>query len=182
MQVEGVDEIHAGSTGVIELNSAYWKPIGPPDAPKGWKYKNPNLGLPSEKGVSKIQLKTGPRGGSVQIQGKGHLWPFPITGSQDSIEVVLGIGEFAFCAEFSADREADFRANDRDWNHVKRCWVIVRFGDNLLLVQERKIFLIAQVAGIEDEQKLELIPHGPVNTLVYRGKHLQALLNHAGDD
>ena len=23
----------AGSTGVIELNSAYWKPIGPPDAP-----------------------------------------------------------------------------------------------------------------------------------------------------
>jgi cysteine-rich repeat protein len=104
--------IHAGSTGVIELDSAYWKPIGPPDAPKGWKYKNPNLALPSEQGVSKIQLKTGPRGGSVQIQGKGRLWPFPITGSQDSIEVVLGIGEFAFCAEFSADREADFRAND----------------------------------------------------------------------
>ncbi len=100
----------AGTTGVIELDSARWKPIGRADAPKGWKFKGDPY---YTGGVTKIILKTGgSSGGTLQVQAKDYYWPFQILGAQDSVEVVLSIGDYAYCAEFSAGTSADFSANE----------------------------------------------------------------------
>ena len=97
------------STGLIPLDASRWTPIGDPTAPTGWKYK----GDPAyTKGVSKIQIKAGKTNGSLQIQAKGYYWPFQIMGPQDAVQVELVMGDYAFCAEFSADRNATFAAND----------------------------------------------------------------------
>ncbi|HYB98857.1 MAG TPA: DUF4215 domain-containing protein [Candidatus Limnocylindrales bacterium] len=96
-----------GNTELLELDAGNWSRIGTEQSPKGWKYHDK---YPSN-GVTKVQLKTGKTDGSLVIQAQGHTWPFQIRGPQDSIEIVLTIGEFAFCAEYSADRMADFRVN-----------------------------------------------------------------------
>lgn len=97
-----------GSSGLITLDPARWELIGKPEAPKGWKYKGDPY---YTDGVTKIMIKSGKTSGSLQIQAKGFYWPFEINGPQDSVEVMLTIGGFAYCAEFSADRMADFKTN-----------------------------------------------------------------------
>lgn len=101
----------AGTTGIIELEGARWKPIGPADAPKGWKFKGDPF---YTGGVTKVILKAGnsKKGGQLQIQAKSYYWPFQILGPQDALEVVLSVGEYAYCAEFSATTSADFDANE----------------------------------------------------------------------
>jgi cysteine-rich repeat protein len=97
-----------GSTGLIELDASRWEPIGPAEAPRGWKFKGDPY---YTDGVTKIILKSGKTDGSLQIQAKSYYWPFQINGPQDSVEIMLTIGGFAYCAEFSADRLAEFKSN-----------------------------------------------------------------------
>lgn len=97
-----------GSSGVIVLDPDRWTRIGTPEAPKGWMFKGDPY---YTGGVSKILLKIGKKNGSLQIQAKGYSWPFQINGPQDSVQVVLTLGGNAICAEFSADRLADFQTN-----------------------------------------------------------------------
>ena len=54
-----------GTSGVIELNPAYWSRIGSETQPKGWKFKSTPY---YADGVTKIQLKSGAAGGSIQIR------------------------------------------------------------------------------------------------------------------
>jgi len=97
------------STELIYLDPDLWSQIGSVDDPKGWEYR----GTPySGQGVSKIQIKTGKTDGSLQIQAKGYDWPFLVTSAHDPIEIVLAIGEFAYCAEFSTERQAEFKSNE----------------------------------------------------------------------
>ena len=98
-----------GDTGVIVLDPARWEQIGSPETPKGWKYKSDPY---YSDGVTKIQIKSGKTDGSLQIQAKSIYWPFAIDAEQDSVEVVLTIGGFAYCAEFSAARMAEFKTNE----------------------------------------------------------------------
>jgi len=98
-----------GTTGVIELDPDLWKQIGSPEKPRGWKYKSDPY---YSSGVTKIMLKSGKSDGSLQIQAKGADWDFAITAPQESIEIVLTLGAFAFCAEFSAATMADFRTDE----------------------------------------------------------------------
>ncbi|MFN2375016.1 MAG: DUF4215 domain-containing protein [Candidatus Binatia bacterium] len=99
----------AANSGIVHLNASRWSPIGPDDAPTGWKFKGDGF---FTDGVSKVQIKTGKTSGSLKIQAKGPYWPLDILGPQDSIEIVLSIGGFAFCAEFSPARLAEFSVND----------------------------------------------------------------------
>ncbi|HXC53223.1 MAG TPA: DUF4215 domain-containing protein [Candidatus Limnocylindrales bacterium] len=100
----------AGSTEIIHLNSGNWSRIGSEEKPKGWKYESDVYDTHSG-GITKIQIKSGKTTGSLQIQAKGYYWPFDIVGEQDSIEIVLTIGTYVFCAEFSPTLEADFKTN-----------------------------------------------------------------------
>ena len=104
---------NAGSSGLIELNPDLWTRVGPADAPTGWRYRNKSLNYAPYAGISKIQIRSGAAGGSLQIVAKGAAWPFAIIGPQDSVEIILTIGEFAFCAEYSEDRQTEFSANEQ---------------------------------------------------------------------
>lgn len=97
-----------GNTGVIVLDPERWSRIGTPEAPKGWIYKGDPY---YTEGVSKIILKSGKKNGSLTITAKGFEWPFQINGAQDSVEIVLTVGDNAICSEFSAGRLADFQTN-----------------------------------------------------------------------
>lgn len=103
---------NGATTGPIELDQASWRRIGPADSPRGWKYKGAKVGAPG--GIAKISIKTGSKGGGVQVVAKGIHWPYPIYGPQEQIEVVLSIGAYAFCSEYSDDSDADFRVNQAD--------------------------------------------------------------------
>lgn len=98
-----------GNSGVIHLAPNLWTPIGSEDAPTGWRFQGDPY---NTKGVSKIQIKAGRTDGSLQIQAKEEWWPFDITAPQESVQVVLTIGTYTFCAEFSADREAVFKVDE----------------------------------------------------------------------
>src|SRR5205085_3674431 len=93
-----------------DLAADKWSRIGTETKPKGWKFQSDIYDTHSG-GVTKIQIKSGRSTGSLTIQAKGHYWPLDIVGAQDSVEVVLTIGTNVFCAEFSQDREADFKMN-----------------------------------------------------------------------
>lgn len=88
------------STGVIQLDPERWSRIGSESKPRGWKFK----GSPYyTSGITKIQVKSSKNGGSLQIQAKGFYWPFDLTDSQDSIEIMLTIGEYGYCAAYAVE-------------------------------------------------------------------------------
>jgi len=101
--------VAAGTTGVMILDPSRWSRIGSDASPKGWMFKGSEY---YSKGLTKIVIKSGKTDGSLQVQAKGFYWPFQITGPQDSVQVVLTIGAFAYCAEFSPDRMAEFKKNE----------------------------------------------------------------------
>ncbi|HEY2774275.1 MAG TPA: DUF4215 domain-containing protein, partial [Candidatus Binatia bacterium] len=100
-----------GNTGLIELDPARWTPIGDPAAPKGWQYKGDPY---YTHGITKIQMRAGSKEGSLKIMAKSQSWPFRIGAPQDSVDIVMTVGDYAFCAKFSADRQATFKANQAD--------------------------------------------------------------------
>ena len=99
----------AGTSELIELDPARWSRIGSEANPQGWQFNGSEY---FTQGIKKIQIKSGNKDGSLQIQAKGFYWPFTILGPQDSVEIVLTIGEFAFCGEVSADRNAEMKSNE----------------------------------------------------------------------
>ncbi|MFN2426549.1 MAG: DUF4215 domain-containing protein [Candidatus Binatia bacterium] len=99
----------AGNSGLIELDPDRWARIGSPETHRGWKYKSHPY---YSTGVTKIVMKSGKTDGSLQIQAKDLYWPFEIDGAQDSVEVILSIGGFAYCAEFSDALLAQFKTNE----------------------------------------------------------------------
>jgi cysteine-rich repeat protein len=99
-----------GNTGIIRLPAESWKRIGPEDGIKGWKFKSADPELTG--GVTKVQIKSASAGGSLKIQAKGGAWNFQIFSPQDSVEIVLSLGTFSYCSEFSAATSATFDTNE----------------------------------------------------------------------
>ncbi len=86
-----------GSTGVIILDPTKWSPIGS----KGWKYRD-DARFVASSGISKIILKSGKAGGSLQIKAKGSFWEFDIAQAQTSVDVLLSIGTDVYCGQYGA--------------------------------------------------------------------------------
>jgi len=87
-----------GSTGVIKLDPTKWSRAGA----SGWKYVNKTLRAGSG-GISKILIRNGTIGGSLQIVAKGFYWPYLIAGPQEEVEIFLNIGGDTYCAQYGAD-------------------------------------------------------------------------------
>lgn len=105
--VRGMGE-SAFSTELIELIPSAWKVAG---NGKSWTYKG-NIKSHVYDGVSKIKLKQGKEGGSLQIKAKGRHWEFPILGEQEGIQIFLRVGDYTFCSEYSEATGAEFRRNE----------------------------------------------------------------------
>ncbi len=95
---------NADTTGVIQLDPTAWAPSGR----NGWKYKG-SVNSVAMNGIKKIQLKSGKKGGKLQIQAQGYWWPLQMNGSVDGAEVMLSMGDHTYCAVFGSD---DFKKNE----------------------------------------------------------------------
>jgi hypothetical protein len=86
-----------GSTGTIALDPSFWTGLGKPAGSKGYKYLDFNVST----GVKKVLFKTGGRGGSLIVSGKGANWPYQVTQSQGAVFARFTVGTDVYCAEFT---------------------------------------------------------------------------------
>lgn len=96
------------TTGTIALAPERWSIA---NNGRSWSYKSSTKD-PQGRGVSKIRVKQGKQGGSLQIKAKGSFWDFPVLEEQDGIQIFLRIGSYSFCAEYSEATNAEFRRNE----------------------------------------------------------------------
>jgi len=78
---------------LIELPVEFWKPMGKPEAPKGWKYKDK---AGTAGGVKSVQLKAG----SLKVKAGGENWTWGPDAELESLELWIGLEEEWFCTSF----------------------------------------------------------------------------------
>ncbi len=94
----------SSNTGVLHLNKLSWRELG---NGKGWSYKGSKN---DHTGVSSIKLF---HNGSLSIKAKGSFWPFEINDTQDSVEVLLHMGVWTYCAKLDgAETSTEFKRNE----------------------------------------------------------------------
>jgi len=80
----------------IELDPARWTPIGPDDAPAGWRYDDPDG---TRGGVTRVTLKQG----RVAVRARGPSWTYAPTDAQEELWVHLLVEDQWACARFGGD-------------------------------------------------------------------------------
>lgn len=85
-----------GSSGRIDLDPTYWRTLGDPSSPKGYKYDD-RAG--TRGGIEKILL----RPGKLVVKGGGAGWPWQPAGAQTAVWFYFGIEDESYCASFGGD-------------------------------------------------------------------------------
>ncbi len=99
-------------TGNIALPCENWKPIGPPGAPKGYRYRDKE----QDQGPCKRVLVRAGKLLRASCSGKNPASPFSydLSSGETSVAVMLQTGaSFTYCAEFSSSSATVVRDDDR---------------------------------------------------------------------
>ena len=90
---------NAGRSELMTLDPAFWTALGNPEGSKGYKYADKD----ATRGVKKVLLKPGNKGGTLKIIAGGENFPWEVEGPQDSAWMHFQIEEEWFCAELGGD-------------------------------------------------------------------------------